>query len=222
MIMIASSGSQSRAKALPGKRQYFFALGGFALAMCLAGCAAPPEKPQGDLSALKRVRFEDSPGGARAILDESILFKRGETTFANSAEPVLDVLKPAFDRARGQVVIEGHTDTVGSDAYNLKLSQDRAEKVRTAMIARQFPPSRLIAKGFGESMLKRKPEVTNEDARLNRRAEIVFIGETVASLNGREVENKAESMLDQLANSLRDAGKKLGNAIGGVIDSIRK
>lgn len=215
--MIASSLSRPGVISRVGKASHLFAL----LVVGLTGCATPPTQ-EGDLSALKRVRFEDGPGGARAILDESILFKRGETTFANSAEPVLDVLKTAFDRARGQVVIEGHTDTVGSDAYNKKLSQDRAEKVRSAMIARQFPPSRLVAKGLGESVLKRNPEVTDQDARLNRRAEFLFVGETVASLNGREVESSAESMLDQLGKSLRDAGKKLGDAVGGMLDTLRK
>jgi outer membrane protein OmpA-like peptidoglycan-associated protein len=201
--------------------RHIFGSGGIACTMLLlAACAAPP--PQGDVAAYKRVRFEDSPAGARAILDDAILFKRGEATFASEAEPVFDVLKPVFDRARGQVIIEGHTDTTGSAALNLKLSQDRADKVRTAMIGRRIVPSRLLAKGYGATILKRKPELTDGDAAINRRAEIIFVGETVASLNAREVETKANSTLDELANALKNTGKTVINAVDGMLGSLRK
>lgn len=178
----------------------------------LAGCAMH----QGDVEALKKVRFVDTPQGARAILDESILFKVGETTFANEANAVLDALKPAFDRARGQIIIEGHTDTKGSDSFNNKLSLTRAEKVRLSMIDRKFPPSRLVAKGYGKTRLARKPERSEADARFNRRAEFLFEGETVESIGGGEVQNNLNSMLDQLATQTIEAGKKIKDAVGNV------
>ena len=124
--------------------------------LLLAGCVLPPSQPQrspsqADVQARQRVSFADAPGGVRATVDESILFKFGETTFANEAGPIFDVIKPAFDKARGQVIIEGHTDSKGSDATNMKLSQERADRVRAEMIARNFPPGRLVAKGYGKT-----------------------------------------------------------------------
>ena len=149
----------------------------------LWGCAAQP--PAAEVDARSRVRFEDSPDGARAILSEAILFEVGKTTFANAAEPVLDVLKPAFAKARGKILVEGHTDGTGSEAFNRKLSVDRAETVRRAIVARQVPPNRVEARGFGKDRPRRSPELTDQDRQLNRRAEIVFPGETVDSLQAK-------------------------------------
>lgn len=74
----------------------------------------------------------------------------------------------------GRVQVEGHTDNKGNDAYNLKLSQSRADAVRTYMIARGIPPERLVAVGFGES----NPIDTNQtdDGRsTNRRVEFNLV-----------------------------------------------
>jgi OOP family OmpA-OmpF porin len=48
-------------------------------------------------------------------------------------------------------VIEGHTDSVGNDDYNLKLSQRRADAVRQYLLDKGVAGARLEAKGFGES-----------------------------------------------------------------------
>jgi outer membrane protein OmpA-like peptidoglycan-associated protein len=166
----------------------------------LWGCASQPSAAEAD--ARSRVRFEDSPDGARAIVSESILFESGKTTFANAAEPVLDLLKPAFAKARGRIIVEGHTDSTGSEAFNRKLSVDRAETVRRAVVARQVPPNRVEARGLGKDKPRRSPEVTDEDRQLNRRAEILFPGETVDSLGGREIEGKVDNVLAQLSKAL--------------------
>lgn len=181
----------------------------FAIAL-LSGCATPPT----DTTALKKVRFIDTPEGARAILDDSILFNLGETTFATEANSVFDALKPAFDRARGRVIVEGHTDTKGSDVYNKKLSQERADKVRTALIQRKISPSRLIAKGYGKGRLARNPERSEADASMNRRAEFLFEGETVASIGGTEIERDTESVLGKFASQTLEAGKQMFNKLG--------
>src|SRR4030095_128742 len=47
--------------------------------------------------------------------------------------------------------VGGHTDSDGEDAYNLKLSQQRAEAVRTQLITMGIDAGRLSAKGYGES-----------------------------------------------------------------------
>jgi outer membrane protein OmpA-like peptidoglycan-associated protein len=191
------------------------AAGLLALLALLGGCATAPGGAEAE--ARSRVRFEDSPEGARAILSESILFEFGKTTFANAAEPVLDVLRPAFDKARGRIIVEGHTDSIGSDAANLRLSVERAEKVRQAIVARQVPPNRVEARGLGKTKPRRSPEVSDQDRQLNRRAEILFPGETVDSLGGREIEGRADSVLGQLSKALgqvKDEAK-------GVFDKLR-
>lgn len=190
-----------------------------ALASTLWGCAAQPT--QAEVDARSRVRFEDSPEGARAILSESILFEVGKTTFANAAEPVLDALKPAFAKARGRIIVEGHTDSTGSDALNKKLSVDRAEKVRGAIVARQVPPNRVEARGLGKDRPRRSPEVSDQDRQLNRRAEILFPGETVDTLGGREIEGKVDNVLAQLSKALGQVKDQAKSAYEQIRDKIK-
>ena len=73
-----------------------------------------------------------------------------------------------------KVELAGHTDNVGNDNYNLKLSSDRAETVRKALIANGIEETRLTAKGYGAT----KPMVSNdteEHRALNRRTEMIII-----------------------------------------------
>lgn len=197
--------------------------GALAALALLAACATPqPQRSEAEIEALKRVRFEDTPDGARAVLDEVILFEFGKAEFTGSAEPVLDVLRPAFAKARGLIVVEGHTDSVGTAAFNLDLSKRRAERVREALVKRQVPPERISARALGSSKPRKTPETTDADRRLNRRAEFLFPGETVASLGGRELETQADSRLTQLGKTLSDTAGKVGDWFNRVTGSEKK
>ena len=73
-----------------------------------------------------------------------------------------------------RVRIEGHTDSRGPDAYNLKLSSERAESVKAYLVKAGIDSARLEAKGYGEE----RPIDTNltEDGRSeNRRVEFNII-----------------------------------------------
>ena len=70
-----------------------------------------------------------------------------------------------------RVEVEGHTDSTGSDAYNLKLSQKRAESVRDYLVSKGVPAARLEAKGYGESQPIAKNDSEQGRAR-NRRVEL--------------------------------------------------
>jgi len=72
------------------------------------------------------------------------------------------------------VRVEGHTDDTGHHAYNLKLSQRRAEAVREALIARGVAATRLEARGYGAG--RPRVEGQSESARAeNRRVELVIV-----------------------------------------------
>lgn len=79
-----------------------------------------------------------------------------------------------------------------------------------------------MAKGFGKTQLKRNPETSEEDARINRRAEIVFIGETVDSLGARQVEKNADSLLDKIAKDLKAGAKDVYNSARDFVKSLTK
>ena len=75
-----------------------------------------------------------------------------------------------------RVMVEGHTDSVGSTGTNLKLSQRRADAVREYVIAQGIDPDRLSAVGFGEE----KPidsNQTKQGRERNRRVEFTITGE---------------------------------------------
>jgi len=75
--------------------------------------------------------------------------------------------------------IEGHTDSVGGDDYNQRLSERRAESVRNYLVRQSIPPTAVATAGFGES----RPVATNGTAagrQQNRRVEIVVSGESIS------------------------------------------
>jgi outer membrane protein OmpA-like peptidoglycan-associated protein len=72
-------------------------------------------------------------------------------------------------------MIEGHSDTLGSEAYNLKLSRHRAEAVRSFLVSQGIVADRLRVKGIGEA----RPLVSSGDSEtqaLNRRVEFLRLG----------------------------------------------
>ncbi|MEM9172198.1 MAG: OmpA family protein [Pseudomonadota bacterium] len=121
---------------------------------------------------------------------EAVVFRTGDTvtlrlvglTFASgdaqiSADyfPLLEKVEAAIDVfPRSLLDIEGHTDSYGSDASNLTLSQQRADAVQQYMLnAMRIPSSRITATGFGEARPIANNETADGRAR-NRRIDIVI------------------------------------------------
>ncbi len=105
----------------------------------------------------------------------SIYFNSGKATFKTADVPArLDAISGIVKNyPNASFVIEGHTDSDGSDAFNQKLSEDRANAVKDALIARGISASKLTAVGYGES----KPVATNKTAAgkaQNRRTEVTL------------------------------------------------
>jgi outer membrane protein OmpA-like peptidoglycan-associated protein len=123
------------------------------------------------LSALEA--RETAQGLALTVRD--VFFETGRAELKPSAlgdlARVASFLREYPDR---NVVIEGHTDSRGSDGHNAELSQRRAASVRSYLIAQGVAPSRLLSQGFGESY----PMASNDsDAgrQQNRRVEMLVL-----------------------------------------------
>ena len=97
-----------------------------------------------------------------------------------TAQKMADVL---LQEPQSAVLIEGFTDSTGSSAHNMELSQRRAESVRNALIGLGVKADKIATRGYGEAF----PVASNSDAgsrQLNRRVEIVL------SQNGSPIANR--------------------------------
>lgn len=89
---------------------------------------------------------------------------------AESVDILGRVVESLSNQPKLEVEIAGHTDALGSDAYNQSLSQQRTESVRKHLVSKGIDPARLTANGYGES----QPVASNDTAEgraLNRRVE---------------------------------------------------
>ena len=103
-----------------------------------------------------------------------VLFDTGKATLKPGAYATIERLATVLkeDQAR-KVLIEGHTDSVGTDEYNQSLSERRAASVQAALFERGVEASQISTVGKGEST----PVASNDDAagrQQNRRVELVF------------------------------------------------
>ena len=105
------------------------------------------------------------------IVLEGITFETGKSDITPESAIVLQgAIKTLTTYADIIVEISGHTDNVGSNASNQKLSQRRADSVRFWLISQGVNPDRIIAKGYGEEY-PRVPNDSREHKRMNRRIE---------------------------------------------------
>ncbi len=108
--------------------------------------------------------------------DKSKLLPKGERTLDTALLPLFDLLPNAI------VEIGSHTDSTGTDSYNMKLSQRRSESVVNYLVSKGISIDRLIAKGYGESRPiapNTNPDGTDnpENRALNRRTELKIVGQ---------------------------------------------
>ena len=103
-----------------------------------------------------------------------VLFDTGKATLKPGAYSTVERLAAVLkEDASRKVMIEGHTDNVGSDEYNQGLSERRAQSVQAALFERGVEASQISTVGKGETT----PVASNDDPagrQQNRRVELVF------------------------------------------------
>ncbi len=127
-----------------------------------APAPAPPPAPAPAPAPPQQERF--------VLRGVNFAFDSDELDPASSV--VLDVVAETLNsRPDVRVVVEGHTDSRGDEAYNRTLSQRRAETVQRYLIGKGVLASRMQARGFGESQPVAGND-TDEGRALNRRVEL--------------------------------------------------
>lgn len=114
------------------------------------------------------VKFEP----ARKYTLDNVHFDFGKATLRPESYPELEELVGYLKNKDAiRVEIAGHTDNVGKDADNVRLSQQRADAIRNYVIKKGIEPARVTAKGYGASQPIGDNE-TDQGRQLNRRTEV--------------------------------------------------
>lgn len=113
---------------------------------------------------------ENNPDGSKA----GVYFETNKFDISSNSRLALDKLQKIFaEYPETNILVEGHTDDVGTDSYNMTLSQKRATAVTNYLVNAGVSSSRITTKWYGET----QPKVSNDsDANraLNRRVQFVI------------------------------------------------
>jgi outer membrane protein OmpA-like peptidoglycan-associated protein len=131
-----------------------------------------------------------------------VLFDTGSFTLKPGAREKLAKVSGILLAHPGLTMqIEGHTDSIGSDSFNVRLSEQRADAVRDFLGEQGVSPDSITAQGFG----KAEPVATNDTAegrQRNRRVEIVVNGDSIGAATSAAVRPSAQGTLPQSSANL--------------------
>jgi OOP family OmpA-OmpF porin len=148
----------------------------------------PPPPPPGDADkdgVLDNVdKCPDTPAGVAvdafgctrkgSITLEGVTFELNSARLTPDSQQVLDSVAADLKKyPRLKIELQGHTDSSGSDQYNLKLSQQRADSVRIYLMDQGVPGGQLTARGYGETQ-PIEDNKTEAGRSLNRRV-VMFV-----------------------------------------------
>jgi OOP family OmpA-OmpF porin len=145
-------------------------------AMATEQCGADMKKPMAPKAPAPAAKPRPRPVANKVTLAADVLFDFDKSVIKASGRTQLDSLASQISGLNLEVVIAiGHTDSIGSDAYNQKLSVRRAESIKAYLTSKGVPANRIYTEGKGE----KQPVASNKtkDGRAkNRRVEIEVIG----------------------------------------------
>ena len=122
------------------------------------------------------------PAAKASITIEGVNFAFNKADLTADSRPILDGVAAGLKQhPRVKVEIQGHTDSIGKPAYNLKLSQRRAESVRSYLVMDGVPEEQLVAKGYGET----QPVASNkdDDGRAKNRRVVMYVLSNPGDIN---------------------------------------
>lgn len=144
----------------------------------LSACATVPDKAgfsKAQVAAMTEIGFKQAGENYELGLEDRVLFEVDKSELGPEATAVLGRIAQTLLKVeiRGSDVA-GHTDSSGSDEYNLALSERRAMSVKAGLVAAGMDPARVMSQGHGES----QPIANNEteEGRAQNRRVVIIVG----------------------------------------------
>lgn len=143
----------------------------------------PPQIDQLQLSPGLVPGFNYPIPVVRVIFDEKVFFDFNKDTIRPEAEKILDIISQNMqhDVPDADLLVLGHTDAIGSDAYNVDLSRRRARTVMQSLIQRGVSSAHLATVAIGKNQ-PIAPNDTDEGRARNRRVEFMISASQMANL----------------------------------------
>lgn len=180
----------------------------------IVGCATAPEPAPAPAPVATRpavvLPIAQLDRGVQIVLPDTVLFESGKADLnVGESGPYLDRIAVLLNtKTVKKIAIEGHTDSVGNAASNQRLSEQRADAVANALIARAVPTDRLTRRGLSFTQPV-APNDVDAGRRLNRRTEVIVLDETVENITRGEPANAFEDAAARVKTAL-EAGKGKG------------
>jgi OOP family OmpA-OmpF porin len=141
-----------------------------------APVVAPPPAPAAPAVAPRAAPAPQAPAASKVTYAADAFFDFDKATLKPAGKAKLDDLVGKVKGINLEVIIAvGHTDSVGSDVYNQKLSVKRAESVKAYLVSKGIEKNRIYTEGKGEKQPVADNK-TNEGRGKNRRVEIEVVG----------------------------------------------
>jgi OOP family OmpA-OmpF porin len=141
-----------------------------------APVVAPPPAPPAPAVAPRAAPAPQAPAASKVTYAADAFFDFDKATLKPAGKAKLDDLVGKVKGINLEVIIAvGHTDSVGSDVYNQKLSVKRAESVKAYLVSKGIEKNRIYTEGKGEKQPVADNK-TNEGRGKNRRVEIEVVG----------------------------------------------
>ncbi len=144
------------------------------------------DKQAEELRAIENAKVERVGEGINLTFDSGILFSTDSSTLEADAQASLVELAGILTKYPDtNILIQGHTDSTGSEEYNQKLSERRAGSVQYYLSSHNVTNSRMSMVGFGET----QPVASNdtvEGRQQNRRVEIAIIANDILKENAKD------------------------------------
>ncbi len=161
---------------LKGKRELDDILAGAAIGAAIGGGVGfYMDRQEEKLARIPGTRVERLENNTLLLRFESdVLFKVNSSIIGPSGQGTLEQVGQILaEFNKTAVLVQGHTDSTGSESYNQELSERRAGAVKTYLVGRGIDPNRVSALGYGEGYPVAS-NATPNGRQLNRRVDILL------------------------------------------------